>query len=109
MRISDWSSDVCSSDLVGLALTDHVARLLAAGLAVDLGAAMLVFGFQGQPIDAFGGADRGGGQTGKGLQGAQVDGLEAFRVQRVEGQQAPRLLVDEQWADRKSTRLNSSH
>src|SRR3546814_2396321 len=27
MRISDWSSDVCSSDLVGVAVTEHDRRL----------------------------------------------------------------------------------
>src|SRR3546814_7396074 len=43
MRISDWSSDVCSSDLVGLGRHEHVARcgechvlqLGVAGCAVD--------------------------------------------------------------------------
>src|SRR3546814_4456459 len=39
MRISDWSSDVCSSDLVGLG---HEARLAVAGPAVGRGVVLEV-------------------------------------------------------------------
>ncbi|MNG14019.1 hypothetical protein D3C84_977410 [compost metagenome] len=73
--------DLFHQALVGLALADHVARLLAAGLAIDLGAAVLVLGLQGQAFDTLGGVDRGGGEAGEGLQGTQVDGLEALRIQ----------------------------
>src|SRR3546814_15457223 len=40
MRISDWSSDVCSSDLLGAALPDRLAQVLAERLALpgELGA-----------------------------------------------------------------------
>src|SRR3546814_13303006 len=36
MRISDWSSDVCSSDLTGSAPTDAPAMLVAAIVHADL-------------------------------------------------------------------------
>src|SRR3546814_3806506 len=36
MRISDWSSDVCSSDLAGVPVKDHVAGV-AMGLIKDGG------------------------------------------------------------------------
>src|SRR3546814_4499075 len=39
MRISDWSSDVCSSDLSGVANREGVARLYGQGVMVN-GAAM---------------------------------------------------------------------
>src|SRR3546814_19186325 len=39
MRISDWSSDVCSSDLADLAGLDDAVDLAAAGVAVEIDAA----------------------------------------------------------------------
>src|SRR3546814_1081496 len=35
MRISDWSSDVCSSDLAAVALHDHVAALALGAADLD--------------------------------------------------------------------------
>src|SRR3546814_16084995 len=35
MRISDWSSDVCSSDLEALEIAKAVARLAAVGVEMD--------------------------------------------------------------------------
>src|SRR3546814_20877980 len=35
MRISDWSSDVCSSDLIGHEAQQHLRRGLAADAAID--------------------------------------------------------------------------
>ncbi|MNE33714.1 hypothetical protein D3C80_1274010 [compost metagenome] len=84
--------------LVGLALANHLAILLAAGLAVDLGALMLIFDPVVQPLDALGGVDRSGREAGEGLQGIQFDRFEALRVEGIEGQQAPWALVDEQRA-----------
>src|SRR3546814_1894104 len=61
MRISDWSSDVCSSDLlgeadaedgVGAALRHAAQRLLALGLVGDLELAVLDTGFLLEPLDA---------------------------------------------------------
>src|SRR3546814_1147115 len=100
MRISDWSSDVCSSDLLGearaggiLLIADHASNfvpedmnlgidpaLLSNHIAIDIGvaevAALLV---------ADGAVDA-----------AILGGVS-------------RLVVDCNRADRKSTRLNSSH
>src|SRR3546814_13805295 len=41
MRISDWSSDVCSSDLPG-GTVDLVSRLIAKGLSEDLKQSVIV-------------------------------------------------------------------
>src|SRR3546814_18102603 len=38
MRISDWSSDVCSSDLLGVNVTGLVAGLGVGGIAIGLAA-----------------------------------------------------------------------
>src|SRR3546814_16233653 len=37
MRISDWSSDVCSSDLAGLELVDRALALVLRDVTVDRG------------------------------------------------------------------------
>ncbi len=60
-----------------LALANHFAVLLAAGLAVDLGALVFVFDPVVQPLDAFGGVDGGRREAGEGLQGIQLDRFEA--------------------------------
>lgn len=80
-----------------LALADHFA-VLAAGLAIDLGALVFVFGAQGQALNALGGVDGGRRQAGEGLQGIQFDGFEALRVEGIQGQQAPGAFVDKQRA-----------
>src|SRR3546814_2485785 len=66
MRMSDWSSDVCSSDLQGLAYEGVVAAGFHAHALVDLGPVAEALG-QAQPA---GGdhADRGGAVLGVGLQ-----------------------------------------
>src|SRR3546814_9442601 len=105
MRISDWSSDVCSSDLKtggltgALALADAAA---AAGLGVMTGsmissslsiAPALVIAARSAFVDLDGplwlSADRPGGVNGAG--GVLTPPAPGF------------------WGDRKSTRLNSSH
>src|SRR3546814_10478376 len=53
MRISDWSSDVCSSDLAGMAGGSLAAALARAGLTVavidrESPAAMIEAGFDGR-------------------------------------------------------------
>src|SRR3546814_1197948 len=37
MRISDWSSDVCSSDLIGIARLDRVEQRLVRQVGIALG------------------------------------------------------------------------
>src|SRR3546814_6105534 len=92
MRISDWSSDVCSSDLVA-------PDQRALGLAGNLLQARLVF------------CEFGGGRLQDG--NPCVSGAEQFGETRATVQ-AGAFIVEHQLAlptgqDRKSTRLNSSH
>src|SRR3546814_9131536 len=114
MRISDWSSDVCSSDLVGVDLVDAIAdKLVNLGFAGQVCVACIrqaaplgpvAHGFK---VDIDEGTDFGHiGAEGDGL----FDVLEElqlvldvfWREQAAVGQFANIL-------DRKSTRLNSSH
>src|SRR3546814_2051754 len=101
MRISDWSSDVCSSDLLGhLAALDGrdadffeiVGEFDQRGIAVEL-AAMLEAASPGEDR-----RDR----VGRGRLALLVHSVVA-RDRAVRGLGFDRL------ADRKSTRLNSSH
>src|SRR3546814_2133585 len=101
MRISDWSSDVCSSDLVALTLDRAViADLIAAMPAASIGAAA-------------------GGHQGPGF------AVSAVTRQLIEAWSGLLALLDQPddiamlaplrereilyRLDRKSTRLNSSH
>src|SRR3546814_4193677 len=104
MRISDWSSDVCSSDLraLGLQLLQYgdVGRI-GAGLALP---AALVTHFVEQDR-----AQLLRRSDGEGLAGQRVDFLLQRRDSGGElgGEAGERLAVDLE--DRKSPRLNSSH
>src|SRR3546814_5396562 len=106
MRISDWSSDVCSSDL------HHVGRIF--GAAVDFGLPLL-------PAEAL---DLGHGHAGDAEPGqrlAHLVELERFDDSQDQLHDAPFCLWPDvavqqacqmDWGrkeDRKSTRLNSSH
>src|SRR3546814_3235062 len=99
MRISDWSSDVCSSDLVepgqrgeaGHAVGGEVDGQIQAGQRLDRS-------------DAPGQADRGPRHA-LDLRTAQGDGAAAHRS--VQPYPVERGASDRE--DRKSTRLNSSH
>src|SRR3546814_4681470 len=104
MRISDWSSDVCSSDLVAGALDDDaVARPHAE--APDLVAVVQGDVRHHHPADGDGGEPPDRGQL-AGAADLDVDGLQR-RLRAFGGEfmrdGRKRLL------DRKSTRLNSSH
>src|SRR3546814_5801451 len=132
MRISDWSSDVCSSDLIAADLGQVVLRvarrtehpcvaqrgvrragelvLLAAQVHADGGLHLTAGQFETQPAREARIEDRAGA-----LAAVQ---LHAARRRRLQGSQALRALLlprqqerVEQAAaeDRKSTRLNSSH
>src|SRR3546814_1106194 len=102
MRISDWSSDVCSSDLLVAAL-GHPGDVLARPLGLETEAHR-------------GDAERAGDlpdlvEVGVHLGAGVVDGLQgragklelAARLERHAG------AVLGEGEDRKSTRLNSSH
>ena len=90
-------ADFLDQALVRGALANQLF-VLAAGLAVDLRAMVFVFRAQGQVLDALGHGDRGGGKAGEGLQSAQLQALELPGGQGIEGDQAPRALVDHQRA-----------
>src|SRR3546814_4579585 len=108
MRISDWSSDVCSSDL------EHVQKR-----EVIVGAKLIVLGGPAMLIGL------GGGAASSMATGASSAELDFASVQRANPELERRCqeVVDACWAlgaanpilsihdvgDRKSTRLNSSH
>src|SRR3546814_3663259 len=101
MRISDWSSDVCSSDLLRL---HHDLR------ADALPAQVLDFLIEGGVDSLLHGlalrrCDEGIGELRPAAAPAQDDG----RQQEGEGELALQLGPGDAVANRKSTRLNSSH
>src|SRR3546814_6574735 len=116
MRISDWSSDVCSSDLVGEAAEgDRPARLLHRCDAM----LPLVPGFTSEVIDAARRERRTGPlelpvhtaaqpQAGRGTERDADDVLE-HRAVLVPANAGTGIVANDQRLDRKSTRLNSSH
>src|SRR3546814_6381134 len=110
MRISDWSSDVCSSDLLPLGNlvslprvdSDHAARHRRNERAV---------GGRALPCPAA----HAGQREGEGLafrenqHGIAVRGGDAGQLPVVADLDRSRLAAVPQRPDRKSTRLNSSH
>src|SRR3546814_5392376 len=97
MRISDWSSDVCSSDLVAHAEVDYKVPILL-DEEIDIcvrcsrvGTSSMTFLFE---------------LHGKGRDDLRATGIEVS-VHVAEAQGAPAPVPGE--LDRKSTRLNSSH
>src|SRR3546814_10436613 len=97
MRISDWSSDVCSSDLLGL--RRHFRG--KAGMALLLQAAFILVGFC-RILRAF--------QARIGLADEAAPVVAArFGLVRVHTLGERRGRSDAGGEDRKSTRLNSSH
>src|SRR3546814_8998306 len=123
MRISDWSSDVCSSDLI---VVRHCIRTVAAVLrrvALGIGPELLqVFGAGELPF----GASPLGAEVGLAFDRFAI-GLVGDHVIAVDGEMVERGGVDRRGClrcdaaakngeaeatpaqDRKSTRLNSSH
>src|SRR3546814_7735267 len=91
MRISDWSSDVCSSDLADLVVAVARVAVRAAGALQDR---------QHQRLDAGLAVAAGDGDH---PGGAGVLHRRGERGQRALG------VGDQHLRDRKSTRLNSSH
>src|SRR3546814_950698 len=103
MRISDWSSDVCSSDLFGQ-LQRPRFFLRAFGLEA-LGFETL--GFETLHLGALGFGALGFGTLGFGTLGFEALGL-LRGVAAERGIQCAQVAIGTQ-VDRKSTRLNSSH
>src|SRR3546814_2330903 len=107
MRISDWSSDVCSSDLVttpnGVRNTDAFTLQVAqnAQLNFDLAEAETAAEEPGEDITA--GGDTGGTIV---VTASKLQSLEGGEVGAVVSQ---RMIEQLPQKDRKSTRLNSSH
>src|SRR3546814_7442673 len=106
MRISDWSSDVCSSDLLGF---DIMARL---DVIAKEGTTLVAAHFLLQRIEVAEDALRGGQAVLPAVERLQIGDelplpvgceVEVMRKQPAEGV-GLKLLQD-----RKSTRLNSSH
>src|SRR3546814_9515602 len=106
MRISDWSSDVCSSDLRAFAFQQGDVRARGGALRRLGGLSGRRFDRPGRAATAFGalGVAAAGGR-GLRIMGDAVGILPLVEILRAGGaggeQQGP--------ADRKSTRLNSRH
>src|SRR3546814_6222189 len=110
MRISDWSSDVCSSDLVSLdAATKVNVRMKEAGRQVELLAGRAKFDVAKDPQRPFtvAAGDKLVVAVGTSFSVELIDGQ--VRVILYEGQVEVRDRNSAVKADRKSTRLNSSH
>src|SRR3546814_5869832 len=91
MRISDWSSDVCSSDL----LAQVIERVSGPGSSANAGAVLVR---APQLVQRYGFDQDDGGA---------LQLVASFDRNAVDSQlRAAGLPV---WGDRKSTRLNSSH
>src|SRR3546814_2904132 len=109
MRISDWSSDVCSSDLVKRAHPGCLRQIVAANIrrhrkARGLSQQNFAFDIE-MDRTYFGGIERG-------ERNVSIDNIE--RIAKGLGINAHLLLMDrddsaDEAKDRKSTRLNSSH
>src|SRR3546814_10248851 len=100
MRISDWSSDVCSSDLRDPLLEHRDGRVLQARIGHAL------FVARETPRDflgAFVGVSRGQEEGFRRLAMLAAPGAAAHRLGRGMPALCPATI------DRKSTRLNSSH
>src|SRR3546814_4524315 len=104
MRISDWSSDVCSSDLEGPGLLDAIADealdIEDCVIRTDIPQlSVLPAGARSHDDTELLASDRAG---------ALLDALVADDLRRILVFDSPPALAASP-ADRKSTRLNSSH
>src|SRR3546814_5238355 len=101
MRISDWSSDVCSSDLIMAAVKEAEAAILAEE--------------DSKAYQALHGDDRFVAGMTELIFGTDHPAVRDGRIAAIQGTGgtgALRIAVDSAFAaypDRKSTRLNSSH
>src|SRR3546814_8581244 len=104
MRISDWSSDVCSSDLHGGADRDHAAELRITALKSNVEPPVRTLLRTGGIHVRQSLTDTGGSQLE--LRMTRKSRPQRFARHREMRQRAGGLRVG---IDRKSTRLNSSH
>src|SRR3546814_7245821 len=106
MRISDWSSDVCSSDLIAIIGLGNMGGGMAANLA-KAGHEVAAFDLSetalAKAVDA--GCSRSASAA------AAVTGADAVVTMLPAGKHVDMVYSNEVFgaADRKSTRLNSSH
>src|SRR3546814_1308878 len=116
MRISDWSSDVCSSDLMSLDIIGTIAGLPALDGWDGFGMAVQAYGKRARPVIAWANAlDRvmnvrlvKGAYWDTEIKRDQVEGLENYSLfTRKAATDVCYLACARE--DRKSTRLNSSH
>src|SRR3546814_5747256 len=104
MRISDWSSDVCSSDLRELVLAAGLAHHARAGAVAAVGRAEA----GGEEEDAVRVAMHQAGRLGVVVLAQGIVSL-AGRTQVLLADRDVRAAQRLLGVDRKSTRLNSSH
>src|SRR3546814_2410972 len=115
MRISDWSSDVCSSDLLSVRL-DHVAhgerrtRGIVAREAAHEADAIVVTAAAFEHVDAHLAPSRAAVTAALRIADRAAErGAHAGFVALLEQRFRERANAEDQHQDRKSTRLNSSH
>src|SRR3546814_2421862 len=97
MRISDWSSDVCSSDLIGLHQRDNERLLETLRRLRDLGNSVIVVEHDEDAIRSADYLVDMGPRAG-------VNGGRVIAIGKPE-----EVMQNPESLDRKSTRLNSSH
>src|SRR3546814_1368084 len=110
MRISDWSSDVCSSDLDSITAERLAATVLAlGGVTLVVGFILSILAIRAT-VDPISSVRAALGRVGEGELDTQVtvyDGTEVGLLQAGFNEMVSGLQERER--DRKSTRLNSSH
>src|SRR3546814_5617804 len=108
MRISDWSSDVCSSDLLQLATARLPREVQQSGLIVAKATNSILLAAAIYSEDGSHSVSDMADYVASRVQDpvSRVPGVGDIRV--LGGQYAMRIWVDP-FKDRKSTRLNSSH
>src|SRR3546814_6003921 len=108
MRISDWSSDVCSSDLVGPPHRAGVERPDRGRLAQAAAARPVAAAGQDDPIESRP-EKPPPGDIAEPLvaEGRSPDGNQP--APHFEFDRAKKATGESRWRDRKSPRLNSSH
>src|SRR3546814_1633588 len=100
MRIIDWSSDVCSSDLVILAIVGRIGAAGGTGHVIEYtGSVIRALSVEGR-LTVANMSIEGGARAGL---IAPDEATSAY----IKGR--PMAPAGENWEDRKSTRLNSSH